>query len=177
MNPQTWDENSGILFDDAAREELFRELDKDYISGLTLSGGDPLFEKNLDDVLDLVTGINKQYNTPQYIVSTKCDSHNILIDNANEPRLSRPRKSIWLYTGYQWEHIFDQGWRYHPKTQEKLPTGRWRQQQIISLCDVLVDGEYIDSQRDLSLKWRGSANQRVIDIQKSLQKGEVILWE
>ena len=148
QNPQTWDVNSGISFDEAAKEELFRELDKDYISGLTLTGGDPLFEENLDDVLDLV----------------------------NEFRLSFPQKTIWLYTGYEWEHIFDPRWYYHPQTQEKLSIGRWRRQQIVSQCDVLVDGRYIDSQRDITLKWRGSKNQNVIDIQKSLQKGEVVLW-
>lgn len=177
QNPQTWNVNSGIYFDEAAREELFRELNKDYISGLTLTGGDPLFEENLDDVLDLVTEINKQYNLPQHIVSDNQNNHNILIDNANEIRLSRPQKSIWIYSGYQWEDIFDQQRHYHHKTQEKLSIGRWRRQQIIAQCDVLVDGEYIDSQRDLSLKWCGSANQRVIDIQQSLRRGEVILWE
>lgn len=149
QNPQTWDANSGISFDEAAKEELFRELDKDYISGLTLSGGDPLFEDNLDGVLDLV----------------------------NEIRLSLPQKTIWLYTGYEWEHIFDPRWHYHPKTQEKLSIGRWKRQQIISQCDVLIDGRYIDSQRDITLSWRGSANQRVINIKESLQKGEIVLWE
>lgn len=48
--------------------------------------------------------------------------------------------------------------------------------EIISKCDVLVDGRYIDSQRDVSLRWRGSLNQRVIDVQKSLQQGEVVLY-
>lgn len=148
QNPQTWDANSGIPFDEAAKEELFRELDKDYISGLTLTGGDPLHEANLDGVLDLV---------------------NII-------RLSFSQKSIWLYTGYKWEHIFDPQWHYHPHTQEKLSIGRWRRQQIVSRCDVLVDGRYIDSQRDIILKWCGSKNQHVIDIQKSLQKGKLILW-
>ena len=75
QNPQTWDVNSGIPFDEKAKEELFRELSKDYISGLTLTGGDPLHEANLDGVLDLV----------------------------NRFRLSFPNKSIWLYSGYTWE--------------------------------------------------------------------------
>lgn len=148
QNTQTWDANSGIPFDESAKEELFRELDKDYISGLTLTGGDPLFESNLDDVLDLV----------------------------NEIRLSLPQKSIWIYTGYEWEHIFDAQWHYHPQTQEKLSIERWKRKQIISHCDVLIDGRYIDFQKDITLRWRGSKNQHVIDIQKSLQKGEVVLW-
>ena len=88
QNPQTWDANSGIPFDESAKEELFRELDKDYISGLTLTGGDPLFESNLDGMLDLVADVNERYNT-----------------SSNEIRLSKPEKSIWLYTGYTLEDI------------------------------------------------------------------------
>lgn len=49
--------------------------------------------------------------------------------------------------------------------------------QIISNCDVIVDGQYIESKRDISLPYRGSYNQRLIDIQQSLQKGEIILWQ
>ena len=52
-----------------------------------------------------------------------------------------------------------------------------KRQQIISQCTVLIDGQYIDSQRDISLPYRGSSNQRLIDIQKSLQKGEIVLWQ
>ena len=48
--------------------------------------------------------------------------------------------------------------------------------EIVSQCDVVVDGEYIDELRDITLKWRGSSNQRVIDVKKSIEKGEVILW-
>ena len=49
-------------------------------------------------------------------------------------------------------------------------------QNTIKLCDVLVDGKYIDDERDMTLKWRGSKNQRVIDVQKSLCKRELVLW-
>ena len=132
QNPQTWDVNSGIPFDESAKEELFRELDKDYISGLTLSGGDPLHEANLDGVLDLV----------------------------NEIRLSFPQKTIWIYSGYTWNEVMNSE----------------KRKQIVSQCTVMVDGRYIDSQRDITLKWRGSSNQKVIDIQQSLQKGEIVLW-
>ena len=79
QNPQTHNPNSGILFDERAEEELFRELSKDYISGLTLTGGDPLHENNLDGVLKIV----------------------------NKIRLLFPEKTIWLYTGYTWEIIMD----------------------------------------------------------------------
>ena len=144
QNPQTWNANSGIPFDEQAKEELFRELNKDYISGLTLTGGDPLFESNLDNVLDLV----------------------------NEIRLSFPHKSIWIYTGYTINEIFPIG-----LDDDKRMEAIIKRQKIIKQCDVLVDGQYIDSLRNMSLPWVGSSNQRVINTQKSLQKGEIVLWQ
>ena len=146
QNPQTWDVNSGIPFDESAKEELFRELGKDYISGLTLSGGDPLHEANLDGVLDLV----------------------------NRFRLSFPNKTIWLYSGYTWNQVINPVITddFNPSKDELLD----KRKEIVKQCTVMVDGRYIDSQRDINLKWRGSKNQRVIDIKQSLQKGKVILW-
>ncbi len=158
QNPQTWNANSGILFDEQAKEELFRELNKDYISGLTLTGGDPLFENNLNDVLDLV----------------------------NEIRLSFPQKSIWMYTGYkaisvdsEYERIiFDRG---HENIIEQFSfesvISHNKRSEIASMCDVLVDGRYVESERDITLPYRGSKNQRIIDVQKSIKKGEIVLWQ
>ena len=153
QNPQTWDANSGIPFDESAKEELFRELDKDYISGLTLTGGDPLFENNLDSVLDLV----------------------------NKIRLLFPQKSIWLYSGYSWSDIWcndaalrdDYGLDYC----EQVSINHIKRQQIITQCDVFIDGRYMDSQRDITLPYRGSKNQHIIDVKQSLQKGEMVLWD
>ena len=158
QNPQTWDANSGIPFDESAKEELFRELDKDYISGLTLTGGDPLFEGNLDDVLDLVTEVNKRYNTPQ---------------DANEFRLSSPQKSIWLYSGYTWEQLFEDD---DFDIQGGICENQTRRAIVLS-SNVFVDGQYIESQRSISLPYRGSLNQRLINVQQSLQKGEIVLWQ
>ena len=146
-------------------------MDKDYISGLTLSGGDPLFEGNLGDVLDLVTEVNKRYNTTRYIDENNQNNHNILNANANKIRLSSPQKSIWLYTGFIWEEIRK------GNMEDGLKYGNWtKRAKIITECDVMIDGRYIDLQRDISLPWRGSKNQRVIDIKKTLQKGEVVLY-
>lgn len=122
--------------------------DKIILNDYFRGDNDILHENNLDKILNLV----------------------------NEIRLLLPEKNIWIYTGYKWEYIFDQRWHYHPRTQEKLSIGRWRRQRIVSQCDVLIDDQYIDSQRDISLKWRGSKNQRVIDIQKSLQNNKVVLY-
>ena len=146
QNPQTWDVNSGIPFDESAKEELFRELDKDYISGLTLSGGDPLHEANLDGVLDLV----------------------------NEIRLLCPNKSIWIYTGYTWNQVMNPVITddFNPSRDELLR----KRKEIAKQCTVMVDGRYIDSQRNPSKKWAGSDNQRVIDIRKSLEQNKIILY-
>lgn len=76
-----------------------------------------------------------------------------------------PTKTIWLYTGFTWEQIIN------PTNSDDI-----LRKEIVSQCDVVVDGEYIDELRDITLKWRGSSNQRVIDVKKSIEKGEVILW-
>ena len=169
QNPQTWDADSGIPFNESTKEELFRELDKDYISGLTLTGGDPLFESNLDDVLELVTEVNKRYNTTQYIDENNQNNHNILNTNADKIRLSSPKKSIWIYSGYTWEEILDEDYNF-------LEMHDNLRQAIIAQCNVFVDGKYKESQRDITLPYRGSKNQRLIDIQQTL-KGKIVLWQ
>ncbi len=77
QNPETWDENSGIPFDKEAEDELFEALDKPYISGITFSGGDPLYPGNREEVFRLIKKFKKEF----------------------------PQKNIWLYTGYTWEQI------------------------------------------------------------------------
>lgn len=173
QNPQTWDANSGIPFDESAKEELFRELDRDYISGLTLSGGDPLFEGNLDDVLDLVTEVNKRYNTPQNRVYVTDKNNNILTSFPDKIRLSSPEKSIWIYSGYTWEQLFEDD---DFDIKGGICENQTRRAIVLS-SDVFVDGQYIDSQRDITIPYRGSSNQRLIDVKQSLQKGEIVLWQ
>ena len=179
QNPQTWDANSGILFDTKAKEELFRELDKDYISGLTLTGGDPLHPSNLDGALDIVTEFNKRYKTTQDMVSDKNDNH-------HEIRLSMPEKTIWLYTGFTWEELTNnrnklamidylicEEHQVERFTKEEYTS--WLRFNLLREIDVLVEGRYIDSQRNISLKWRGSSNQRVINTKESLKQNKIIL--
>ena len=170
QNPQTWDVNSGIPFDESAKEELFSELDKDYISGLTLTGGDPLFESNLDGVLDLVTEFNKRYNFQKVDSANPCKMGISEAENPDEIRLSFPNKSIWIYSGYRWSEIFNDG-VYLTKD-----CAGWKRREIVKQCSVLVDGQYIDSKRNPLLKWRGSSNQQVIDIKKSLKENIVVLY-
>lgn len=153
FNPETWDFDGGKEWTEEVKNKFLELANKSYIKRISILGGEPLAKENLNDVLDLV----------------------------NEIRLSSLHKSIWLYTGYAWSDIWcnesalrdDYGLDYC----ENVSNNHKKRQQIIAQCDVLVDGRYIDSQRNISLAYRGSSNQRLIDIQKSLQKGEVVLWQ
>lgn len=128
QNPITWDPEGGLLFDTNALFELFEKLEPDYISGITFSGGDPLYPGNAEEVLKLAKAVKEGY----------------------------PGKTVWIYTGYRFEEVMAfSGMEY---------------------VDVVVDGEYIEALRDPTYHWAGSTNQRVIDVQKSLEEGGVILW-
>ena len=87
---------------------------------------------------------------------------------ANRFRLSFPNKSIWIYSGFRWSEIFNDG-VYLTKD-----CAGWKRREIVKQCTVMVDGKYIDSQRNPSKKWAGSDNQRVISIPESLKQGKVI---
>lgn len=159
QNPQTWNPDSGIPFDESAKQEIFNELSKDYISGITFSGGDPLHENNLDEVLKLVQKI----------------------------RISFPEKTIWLYTGYKLELLNEKIYNgtkqirtvshfYPIQNKNEFAENQLKRSEIIKLCNIVVDGEYIDAQRNLSKKWAGSDNQRVIDVEQSLAQNKIVLY-
>ena len=144
QNPQTWNPESGIKFDINAEEELFRELSRDYISGLTLSGGDPLNENNLSGILNIL-----------------CKFRKIFGDT----------KTVWLYSGYTYEEC-------NPK--EKYDSGNtfgMLRKEILKYVDVMVDGRFEEDKKDLKLKFRGSSNQRLIDVKKSVKDNKTVLFE
>lgn len=155
QNPKTWDKNFGHPFTEKTKQYIFNCLDKDYIDGITITGGDPLYEYNLDEVLKLVKQI----------------------------RISFPEKTIWLYTGFEWNEIMnykikadlcEDNTSFEKHIKEDL--SMIKRKNIISNIDVLVDGEYIDEQKDLSLKFRGSKNQSVIDVKQSLAQNKMVLY-
>lgn len=146
QNQQTWNPQSGIPFDENAMNEIRNELKKDYISGITFSGGDPLHPKNVQNVLEIV----------------------------DEIRVSYPTKNMWLYTGYTWEEIMTPIISDINSKQLKILQIR---KELVSKCDVLIDGRYVDELRDVSLHWRGSSNQRVINVQETLKQKQIVLWE
>lgn len=127
QNPVTWDINGGLEFDKAAKEEIFSELKKDYISGITLSGGDPLHVQNRDEIGALIEEITSEF----------------------------PGKTIWIYSGYEWGDVQD------------LP--------FMKNVDVIIDGPFIEKLKDNSIPWRGSLNQKVIDVKKSYEVGKIVL--
>ena len=93
------------------------------------------------------------------------------LETVNRFRLSFPNKSIWIYSGYNFTDFF-----FTPIRKASEIDSNTKRKQIISQCTVMVDGRYIDSQRDITLKWRGSSNQRVIDTQKSLKENKIVLY-
>jgi anaerobic ribonucleoside-triphosphate reductase activating protein len=130
-NPQTWGVDSGIEFTNADMIELLAEIDKKHISGLTISGGDPLHPDN--------------WETVHFICKVV--------------KTSFPDKTVWVYTGYKWEEI----------------VGDLCFPDFSKYVDVIVDGEFVEELKDANYHWAGSTNQRVIDVKKSLEQGEVVL--
>lgn len=143
QNSQTWNANSGIPFDELAKKELFEELAKDYISGITFSGGDPLHENNINELFDLIVEIKKKF----------------------------PNKNIWLYTGYTWKSLFEDDDNLHQICEDQV------RRSIMLMCDIVVDGRYIESLRDIGAHWIGSSNQKVIDVKKTIKENKVVLYE
>ena len=164
FNSETWDFNGGKEWTSEVKERFLELIDRPYIKRVSILGGEPLVDENLDDVLDLITEINKRYNFQKIDPVNPCKMGVSEDENANEIRLSLPDKTIWLWTGFTWEYIFS----------NLEDMNNLKRQEIIRNCDVLVDGRYIDSQRDINLKWRGSKNQRVILVKESFRKGEII---
>ena len=159
FNPDTWDFNGGKEWTPEVEDKFIELASRPYIKRISLLGGEPLADENLDGVLHLVDRF----------------------------RLSLPNKTIWLYTGYEVNlesyEILTIGKEYAKTRYEftttqpsRSNTANFLRKSILNNVDVLVDSRYIDSQRDVNLKWRGSKNQRVIDIKQSLQKGKVTLW-
>ena len=85
-----------------------------------------------------------------------------LLDLTRQIKAKYPKKSIWCFTGYVWG---------------KLPRVEGVTEELISQFDVLVDGPFIAAQKNLSLRFRGSENQRLIDVPESLKAGHVVLWD
>lgn len=120
--------------------------------------GNPFVEETMLELLDLIQpdyirGLTFSGGDPLFV-------QNRLIVQYICERVRKEfgdSKDIWMWTGYTWNQI------------KTLP--------LLHYIDVLVDGPYIEAQRDISLPWAGSRNQRVIDVKQSLKKNEIVSWK
>lgn len=133
FNPETWDFNKGKEFTTAEIQKIIELANKDYIAGLSVLGGEPLHNNNVNEVFHIVTTFKEKF----------------------------PNKNIWLWTGFKFEDAIKDS----------------KRKSILCNIDVLIDGQFEEDKKDLTLKWRGSSNQRVIDCKKSLAENKIILKE
>lgn len=140
FNKIAWDFWYGTPFTEETEKEIFTELDKEYISGLSVLGGEPFEPSNQRALYPFIKEIRKRY----------------------------PEKNIWFYTGF----TFDEKTGTLCEEEKNCEVTRL----LLKNIDVLVDGAFIEELKDISLKFRGSSNQRVIDVNKSLQENRIILY-
>lgn len=148
FNSETWDFNGGKEWTKNTKEKFIDLINRSYIKRVSILGGEPLAKENINDIYNLLEEIREKL----------------------------PQKTIWLYTGYDFDQLQKQFniYKYTPFANEADEwLTRW---EIVSSVDIIVDGGYIDEQKDLTLKWRGSKNQRVIDIKKSLDQNKTVLY-
>lgn len=127
FNQELWDYDAGQFFSFDTIDEIIDLCSPDYITGLSLLGGEPLDSLNVHGLDTLCNVFKRKF----------------------------PNKTIWCYTGYRWEEVQ----HYH----------------IMKYIDVLVDGKFVEAMKDPRLKFRGSSNQRIIDVKKSLESGKIFV--
>ena len=139
FQPETWAFDYGQSFTAQTEEELLRLLKPDYISGLSLLGGDPFEPENQRVLLPFLRRVKEAY----------------------------PKKDIWAYTGYTWEQLTSGTDRVSlPETAE-----------LLRRIDTLVDGPFVLAKKNIRLRFCGSENQRLIDVKRTLEAGQVVLWK
>lgn len=139
FNQEAWDFEYGEPFTEKEIEKIVNYVSGDYIAGLTLLGGEPLEPENQKGLLPLLQRIREV-----------C-----------------PEKSVWCYTGYDFERDI----------LGRMMNEVGEMREFLSYIDVLVDGEYIEELHKPSLRFKGSSNQRIIMVQESLREKEVVLWD
>ena len=140
FQPQTWDFDFGRPFTAETEQIIFDELDKPFICGLTLLGGDPFEPQNQRALVPFLHKVRERY----------------------------PDKTVWAYSGFTLDgQLLVDG--SHPRCEVT--------DEMLSMVDVLVDGPFVEEQKDIRLRFRGSANQRLIDMNETRKRGEIVLWE
>ncbi len=138
FQPETWDFAYGEPFDGAVEERLFSLLDRPFIRGLTILGGEPMEPEN----------------------------QRVLYPFLERFRGRMTQKDLWIYSGYPLEQLLQEG--RHPHTEVTVP--------LLSLGDYLVDGPFVAAEKDPLLRFRGSRNQRILDLRASLREGRPVRW-
>lgn len=139
FNEKAWDFNYGNEFSDETIDGIIEDLDKEYVEGLTLLGGEPLERTNQEGLAKLVRRVKEKL----------------------------PNKTIWCYTGFDYEKdVMGRMYNEWPETKE-----------IMDNIDVLVDGKFEMDKRNLNLQFRGSENQRLIDVKKSKLENKIVWTE
>lgn len=159
FNSEAWDFGYGQRYTQETEQEILEALSPDYIRGLSLLGGEPMEPQNRSTVLSLVKKVRERY----------------------------PEKDIWCYTGYDYEKDL-LAWVEQEADREVLQpdrgegaisqqreSGMGQMAQLLALIDVLVDGEFVEEKKNLRLAFRGSENQRLIDVQESLRQGRTVI--
>lgn len=136
FNEEAWDFKYGKEYTKKEEDYIIELLNKDYIDGITILGGEPFEYVNQKGILPLLKRVRKEY----------------------------PNKTIWCYSGY----TFDK---------DILNMKYEETKELISYIDVLVDGKFILDKKNLKLRFRGSSNQRIIDVKKSLKINKVVLMD
>ena len=140
FQPETWDFNYGKPFTEETKQEIYHELDKHFVQGITILGGEPFEPRNQEVLAPFLEEIRSKY----------------------------PNKSIWCYTGflYDEEILNPDGYPYCEYTDKMLNN-----------IDILIDGRFDINLKNISLQFRGSSNQRIIDVQKSRYLNSIVLWD
>lgn len=141
FNREAWDFNYGDDFTQKEESEIIEDLKPDYITGLSLLGGEPFEKTNQEGLVPLIKKVKETY----------------------------PNKEIWCYTGFTFDkQILGQmiGEEHRETTKEMLDN-----------IDYIVDGRFVDELKDPKLRFRGSSNQRIIDVKKSLAQNQIVIWD
>ncbi len=139
FNAEAWDFSYGKPFGEAEIESILNGLDKNYIKGLSLLGGEPFEPQNQPALLELLRKFKEKF----------------------------PSKDVWCYSGYD----FDKHISVYKLGDPEIT------KEMLSYVDILVDGKFVNALKNPNLRFKGSSNQRIIDVKKSLEKGEVVLWD
>ena len=136
FNQCAWDFNYGKEFSEKEEQQIIEYMNHDYISGLSLLGGEPLEPKNQEGLLPLVKRVKEKF----------------------------PDKNIWCYTGFDFEK----------DVVGKMAKNNETTRELLKYIDIIVDGKFEEDKKDLKLQFRGSSNQKIVDVKKSLQTGQIV---